>query len=273
MRQAAQALALEADSMRTEVLKQKTHYETIHDEYEAHYFDRESMAFREKFVYDVMFDGLDLNGKDVVDVAAGSGYNSLWVAKKFPQARVCGIDISEKACAAYRKLVGGEARVFDLTNGQDFGRRFDVALVFGGLHHCVSDLPGTFRTLAHLVRPGGLLLMFEPNSRYLLEGLRKLWYRWDSSFEEATESALDHDDLSARAASYFQPVASWHMGGPAYFLICNSMVFRVPRKMKRYLAPVLFPLERACNQLPGKFLFPYFIARWRRLNTPVRRVK
>jgi hypothetical protein len=134
--------------MRPEVLKQKTHYETIHDKYEAYYFDSESMAFREKFVYDVMFDGLDLNSTDVVEVAAGSGYNSLWVAKKFPQAKLYGIDLSEKACAAYRKLARAEARVFDLTNGQDFGRRFDVAMV---LHQCVSDLPGTFRTLAQLI--------------------------------------------------------------------------------------------------------------------------
>ena len=48
--------------MRPEVLKQKTHYETIHDKYEAYYFDSESMAFREKFVYDVMFDGVHAQG-------------------------------------------------------------------------------------------------------------------------------------------------------------------------------------------------------------------
>lgn len=255
--------------MRAEVLKQKTHYETIHDEYEAHYFDAESMAFREEFVYRVMFAGLDLNNKDVMEVACGSGHNSRWVVENFPQARICGIDISEKACAAYRTLVGSEARVFDLTSGEDFGRTFDVVFVFGGLHHCVSNLPGAFRTLAQMVRPGGLLLMTEPNSRYLLNSVRKLWYRLDSSFEEETESALDHNALSAMATDYFQPIESRYIGGPAYFLICNSMVFRVPQRMKRHLVPILFPLERACNRLPGKLLFPVFIACWRRLDSPV----
>jgi SAM-dependent methyltransferase len=251
--------------MRAEVLKQKEHYETIHDAYEAHYYDAESMSFRQRFVYDVMFDGLELNGKDVADLAAGSGYNSLWVGKRFPKARLCGFDISEKACAAYRDLVGAEAHVFDLTSGEDCGRRFDVAMVFGGLHHCVSDLPGTFRTIAQLVRPGGLLLMFEPNNRYILEGVRKLWYRFDATFEgNATEGALDYDALAAMAAYYFLPLDCRHMGGPAYFLIYNSMIFRIPQKFKRFLVPALFPLERAYNRLPGRVMSAYFVARWRR---------
>ncbi len=255
--------------MRKESLKQKFHYETIHDGYEAHYFDADSMAFREEFIYRVMFDGLDLNNKEVVEIACGSGYNSLWLSRKFPRAKLYGLDISEKACAAYRRVVGADAEVFDIIDGRGTCRSFDVAMVFGGLHHCVSDLPSTFRTLAHLVRPGGMLLMYEPNSRYLLEGLRKLWYRLDSTFEAETEAALDHDCLSAQAARYFQPIASRYMGGPAYFLIYNSMIFRVPKALKRHLGPVLYPLERACNRLPGRFLFPYFIARWRRLDHPL----
>ena len=71
------------------------------------------------------------------------------------------------------------------------------------------------------------------------------------------------------AAPYFQPFAVWHMGGPAYFLIYNSMIFRVPQKWKHFAVPVLFPLERAYNHLPGKVPFPYFIARWRRLDSQV----
>ncbi len=243
--------------MRAEVLKQKTHYEAIHEDYEAHYFDRESMLFRERFVYNFLFAGLDLNGKDVADIAAGSGHNSLWVSQKFPGARITGFDISEKACAAYRTLVGRNAHVFDITSGKDFGQTFDVAMVFGGLHHCVSDLSGTFRTLAKLVRPGGLLLFYEPNSRYFLEALRKVWYKLDATFDDGTESALDHDALRALTKADFETIDVHYMGGPAYFFIYNSMIFRIPRKAKRFLAPILFPLERAYNiMLPGRTLVP-----------------
>jgi SAM-dependent methyltransferase len=253
--------------MRAAVLKQKEHYEAMHERYAAHYFDTTSMAFRERFMYDVMFAGLDLNGKDVADLACGSGYNSLWVRKRFPNARVCGFDISDKACAEYRELVGCDARLLDLTGGDTGGSLFDAALIVGGLHHCVCDLPGAIRTIAQLVRPGGLLLMVEPNRRYFLQSIRRLWYRFDANFEADTEDALDHAALSVLGARYFEPVNVRYMGGPAYFLICNSMIFRVPYVAKRVLASVLFPIESAFNRLPGKFFFPYFVARWKRRAT------
>jgi SAM-dependent methyltransferase len=250
--------------MKTDVLKQKVHYETIHDEYQAHYFDAESMSFRDRFVYNPMFSGIDLTGKDVADLAAGSGYNSVWVSEHFPSARLCGFDISEKACEAYRRNTGFEAHAFDLTSGEAFGRKFDVAMVFGGLHHCVTDLPKTFETIQQLLRPGGLLLMYEPSSRFLLEGVRKLWYRLDPTFDAGTEAALDPDTLVKIAGPAFEPVDRTFMGGPAYFLIYNSMIFRLPRSMKPYLARSLFPMEAIYNKFPVPAFFPYFIARWRK---------
>src|SRR5262245_36293910 len=165
-------------------LRQQQHYETIHDDYERHYYDASSMAFRSRFVYDVLFDGIDLNGKLVADLASGSGHNSLAVLHRFPGARVVGIDISPKACASYERLTGSKAYQLDLTAGRAPGITVDVAMVVGGLHHCVSDLPATLRTIAGIVRPRGLLLMFEPNREYLLEGARRLWYRLDRYFEQ-----------------------------------------------------------------------------------------
>jgi SAM-dependent methyltransferase len=211
-----------------------------------------------------MFDRLNLDGMEVADLAAGSGYNSAWVARHFPGAKLTGFDISQKACAAYRSVVGRPAHMLDLTSGRDSGLRFDVVMIFGGLHHCVLDLPATLTTIAYLVRPGGLLLMYEPNSRYLLEGVRKLWLLYDKKFQGETEAALDHDALCALGKPHFEPIDCVYMGGPAYFLIYNSMILRVPRGFKKYLAPILFPLEAGYNHLPGTRAFPYFIARWRR---------
>src|SRR5687767_2983809 len=163
--------------------RQKAHYERIHDDYEAHYYDESSIAYRREFVYDELFDGLDFNGKTVADLACGSGFNSLEVLARFPHAHVVGFDISEKACATYRTLTGREAQELDLTAGQLLGERFDVAMIFGGLHHCARDLPETFKTVAGLLKPGGLFLLYEPNRRYVLEGARQLWYRFDRYFD------------------------------------------------------------------------------------------
>lgn len=244
--------------------RQRVHYERIHDDYEAHYYDDTSMRFRERFIFDVLFRDLDLNGKDVADLAAGSGHNSLALRNRFPTARVTGFDISPKACDSYRRLVGADAHQLDLTADNPPDSRFDAALIVGGLHHCVVDLPATFRTISGLLKPGGLLLMHEPNQQFFLEALRHLWYRTDRYFDAETENALDHGQILALADSEFAPIDCTYRGGPAYFLILNSLVFRVPTRAKRYLAPPLFVLESLYNRLPGKFLFPTFTARWRK---------
>jgi SAM-dependent methyltransferase len=251
--------------MTPESARQQLHYERIHDDYERHYYDATSMAFRERFVYDVMFEGLDLNGKRVADLASGSGHNSLALLRRFPSAEVVGFDISETACRQYRATVGAEAYQFDLTAGTNTGMAFDVAIIVGGLHHCVSDLDATFRTIASLLREGGMLLMYEPNSEYVLEGVRRFWYRRDRYFDAATEHALAHDRIASMAAKRgFAPLRCQYAGGPAYFLIQNSLLFRIPVGLKRYLAPPLFALEAACNRLPWKSCFPTFIAWWRK---------
>src|ERR1700741_147451 len=86
--------------------RQKAHYEAIHSDYEDHYYDAESMAFRERFYYDPLFAGLDLNGCSVADLASGSGHNSLAVLRRFPKAVVTGFDISRAAGEDYLKNVG-----------------------------------------------------------------------------------------------------------------------------------------------------------------------
>ncbi len=244
--------------------KQKHHYETIHDDYESHYYDPSSLAFRREFIYNVMFDGLDLNHKDVADLACGSGYNSLAVLERYPQARLTGFDISPKACAAYRQNVQRDAYEFDLTTGNEIGKTFDVAMIHGGLHHCVSDLTGTLNAIATLVKPGGLFIMVEPNKQCFLEGIRRLWYKLDKYFEADTEAALAHQEILGMASDRFSNLDLHYMGGPAYFLIYNSLLFRIPLAVKRIIASPLFAAEVAYNKLPGRFWFPYFIARWQR---------
>lgn len=245
--------------------RQKAHYERIHDDYERHYYDAESMAYRERFIYDVMFSGVDLNGGRVAELACGSGFNSLAMRQRFPDAIFCGFDISRKACEAYRQNVGSDAFEIDLTRGYTGTEKFDAAVIFGGLHHCVADLPATLRTVAAMVKPGGWFLMFEPNSRCLLEGARKFWYRLDPYFDAESEAALDHDALAGMAKDNFICQGVTYSGGPAYFLVYNSLVFRFPQALKRYISPPLMGAEAVANHLPGRFWAACFIARWQRL--------
>ena len=244
--------------------RQKAHYEAIHDAYEAHYFDEQSCAYRDRFILAPILAGLDLNGKDVLDLASGSGHNTLLLQRRFPGLRAMGLDISDTACTAYRTTTGFLAMQGDLTRPVSLPRQFDVAVVIGGLHHCVADLSRALDNVAAALRPGGVFLMMEPSSDSFLERARSVWYRSDRYFDAPTEHALSHDELLRMAAGRFRSEVVQYIGGPAYFAILNSLVLRVPLAAKRWLSPGLFPLEAAFNSLNARKLGAAFIARWRK---------
>jgi SAM-dependent methyltransferase len=242
--------------------RQKQHYEAIHTNYEDHYYDAQSIAYRERFYYDPLFEGLDLNGCRVADLASGSGHNSVALLKRFPKAVVTGFDISSSACEAYRRNVGRPGIESDLTKPLDRPEKFDAAMVVGGLHHCVVDLPAAVDNLANMLRPGGRLMMLEPNRAFALEGVRRVWYRLDKYFDAATERALTPLELLAHAGARFIPERLAYYGGPGYFLISQSLLFRIPKPVKRVISPPLMVVERAFNRLPMSWVHPYFVARW-----------
>lgn len=212
-----------------------------------------------------MLQGLDLNGVSVAELASGNGANSLALLQRFPDVRVTGFDISPAACAAYAETVGRPAYEVDLTQPWTGPReKFDVALIVGGLHHCVRDIDCTLNNISELLKPGGLLLMCEPSSQFLFEGLRKIWYSKDRYFDSENEAAIEHDRLLANTGGAFEALSTTYFGGPAYFLIQNSMVLRVPLGLKRSLAAPLMLIESAYQKLPGRAPFAAFSARWRK---------
>ena len=231
---------------------QKAHYERIHEAYEAHYYDPTSLEYRRRFIFGPLLAGADLSGKKVADLACGSGFNSVLLREMFPTVEVVGFDISEKACAAYAEVVGAPAHCLDLTLDTDVDGSFDAAIVVGGLHHCVADLAATVRNVARLLKPGGVFYYYEPNDRFVLQWARDVWYRVDRFFDADTERALSHGELRALGGPLFEPALAIHVGGPAYFLILNSLVMRVPLALKKPLTFGLFAIEGGWNRMSAK---------------------
>lgn len=248
---------------------QKLHFETLHQLYERHYYDPTSMAYRHRWIYEPLFKGLDLSGASVADLACGSGHNSIALREYFPGVQTTGYDISEAACRDYTTRTNRPAFPIDLTRDVKIEREYDAAIVIGGLHHCVLDLNATLRNITRMVRPGGYLLMMEPNDAFILNLVRMFWYRHDGMFEATSEAPLGHDDLLARVSGHFVSDRVAYFGGPAFYLIYNSMILRVPLGLKPFLNPVLLPLESAYNALPGKWPFSSFTAVWRRTVAPI----
>ena len=237
---------------------QQQHYENVHDDYGAHYYDASAMDYRREFVFRPLFAGLNLNGAHVADLACGSGFNSTLLREYYPEVKTDGFDISPRACEDYRRnLPGGNAYQCDLTQFYSAPRQYDAAMIFGGLHHCVMNLQQTLDNISGMIRPGGWLFMVEPNRRYILQTLRDFWYRNDRYFDAATERALVHDELLAMAPQ-FKLMDVKYYGGPAYFMILNSLITRMPLKAKARLQTPLFAAEHVYNRLPGSDFSLYF---------------
>jgi ubiquinone/menaquinone biosynthesis C-methylase UbiE len=248
-------------------MRQQAHFESLHDVYERHQYHPSVMEYRRRFIYEPMFRGVDLEGARVVELCSGSGHNSLYVKNMFPGASVSGLDISRSACVDYEAIVGAPCKLIDLTKPiEGASEVFDVAFVVGGLHHCVADIEAVLFNIARLLKPGGRLLMMEPSSEFILDPVRRLWYRLDKRmFDARTERALDHDDLLAVAKDNFRVESVKFFGGPGCAFILNGMIFRIPLRVKSLTTPVLLKAEEAWNLLPWRACHFLFLARWRRI--------
>ena len=247
---------------------QREHYISIHDNYNQHYFDSTAMQYRDRFIFDSMFLNLNLNNKDVADLASGGGGNSLALLKRFPNAKMTGFDISPKACAAYMNNVKRPAFEVDLSQKNiEMAGAFDAAILIGGLHHCVNDLETTIINISNILKPGGAFLFCEPNKKYFLEYIRKAWYKFDRYFQADTEEALDYEELLNMSTGLFDPLSVHYFGGPAYFLILNSLISRIPLAAKSKILSPLMYIEQVYETLPWRFCYPAFIAQWRKLGT------
>ncbi len=249
-------------------MSQAQHYDAIVDDYESHYYDRTSLAYRQRYIYTQLFNGLDLNGKRVIELACGSGHNTLELLRRFPGADALGVDISPRSCAAFKRNTSRECYEIDLTDrSAQLPPPADVAFVIGGLHHCHKGMTAALDNVSCLIKSGGLLLMVEPNARFFLNAARRKWYTNDKWFRDEEEDAVDYSDLLKMAGAKFDELSVRYLGGPAYFLIFNSLVTRVPLRLKPMIAPALFACDDVYHALPGSAPFPMFIARWVRLES------
>src|SRR6185436_4307933 len=126
-----------------------------------------------------------------------------------------------------------------------------------------------FGNLAEMTKPGGLLLMIEANADFFFEPVRQLWYENDAHFDWQTERALYPAEVTQLAQDWFELDRFFFFGGPAYYIIYNSQILRVPLGLKKWLTGGLFAVERVWNALPVRRLFPAFGAVWRRKETDV----
>ena len=244
---------------------QRELFESIHDKYYEATTDRYATEYKIEHLLNPIDRLLDGNAKSIIELASGDGQMARLLKQRRPGLRMVGTDISAKAARDYERATGNSCHLVDFTKPIHLDEQFDAALACGAIHHFVADLDVAFANIRDLLRPGGSLIMVEPNADYILQPLRSLWYRLDrKNFEAATEWALSHDALLERFARDFRCDSVAYTGGPGAVFILHNWALRIPQSWKPFYARPLMAFDRAWKFLPTPYPFNSFVAKWTR---------
>src|SRR5450432_381093 len=112
---------------------QQEHYDQIADEYEAHYSDACSLEYRRRFIYEPMFEGIDLSGMKVLDAMCGRGQTTDYIFSR--GALVTGLDLSNEVISSFKSRWAEcdaiQRSLLDSGLPSDY---FDCVVIVGGLH-------------------------------------------------------------------------------------------------------------------------------------------
>ena len=241
--------------------KQAEHFDGMAALYESHYSDRFSMMYRERFINAPLLEGIDLEGKKVLELMCGSGSITHFLLEK--KAIVTGLDISGELINIFKRKWNCEAICASIFSSGISDDSYDFVVIVMGLHHLHPQVSEAIGEIRRVLKPGGYLCFCEPHSGSLPDVFRKIWYKTDKYFE-SNEGSLQLDVLKRTYADRFDFLKQRYIGGLAYLLVLNSMIFRIPLKAKKYIAPVLLSLEGVFAHFPTKLFSCAAINQWRK---------
>lgn len=231
---------------------QREHYQKHFEEYERHYDDPCSQRYRNELVYGPLFAGERLADADVLEAMCGSGECTSYLLSR--GARVTGLDVSDAAIASFsRRWPKSRGVCASITESGLESASFDAAVVIAGLHHLHPNVEDGIREIGRILRPGGRFYFVEPHAGSLPDLARKFWYARDEYFA-SNEESIDVGALQRRVADIFNVERESYFGTVAWLLVLNSMIFRIPVKLKPlYTAPAM-ALERLLRPITTKVL-------------------
>jgi SAM-dependent methyltransferase len=185
--------------------------------------------------------GIDLTGRDVLEVSSGHGGGSRYIAHYMHPRRMVGVDINDKAVDLCRARYSEPGLEYTVGNAVDLAfadDSFDVVISIEASHRYPS-FEAFLQEANRLLRPGGHLMLVD--------------LRWEESAKQAMLLALEEsgmtivekEDLTAKVVASLDEYQSQR------------------RATLAAIVPVLF-LEHALNDfaVPGSPLYQAFVNRW-----------
>ena len=242
---------------------QQDHYDNIAAEYEAHYSDPSSLDYRRKFIYQPMFEGLNLAGMKVLDAMCGAGQTTEHLL--LHNAEVTGLDISPAVIESFNARWQSCSTVCrSLLDSGLPAESFDCVAIVGGLHHIQPHVSRAVREIHRVLKPGGYFCFMEPHSGSFPDIIRRFWYKHDRFFSD-NEEAIDVHALEQEFARHFAFKRVKYLGNLAFLLVLNSLIFRIPLRAKPFYSPVLLKLESLINRFQGEKSSCYVVGQWQKM--------
>jgi len=229
--------------------RQKNYYDRIAEKYDQHYHNKYAIEYRHG-IYEGILRGMNIDNMYVLDAMCGGGENTSFFLKH--GARVVGQDISEEQCRIYHARYPSCLVFCSSILKADFKDSVFDLVVVESLHHLHPYLNEGLNEILRILKPGGLLLLWEPSARSLMDFLRKLWYKYDAEFFESNEASIDLDEILREYRGRFTLVKKQFGGNVAYLLVATSMIFRIPPKLVKYYASFLMTIEKYIRLVQGR---------------------
>ena len=166
-----------------------------------------------------VFADINLNGKNVIQLGCNNGRELISV-KKAGAARCVGIDVSEKILSQAQQLAEVSAQevefirssLYDLNN--TYNTAFDLVYVTIGVLGWLPDLPGFFKVVETLLRPGGHLFLYDQHPILgIFDPAQKLvvdssYFRQEPFVEEVLPDYMDPSQTGRATSYWFQHTLS-----------------------------------------------------------------
>jgi len=166
--------------------------------------NRDFMYANYPMIADEIVAKLEIKNSAILDIGTGLGSLAIEFAKRLPQAKIYGIDISEEMLAEARKnsqaagLNNTEFKISDAGKIDFPDNFFDLVISFGVLHH-LNDLKSAFAEIKRVLRPNSLAYIYDLKKESPEEVVREIASSMNpdhkKAFLESVKEAVSSVDL------------------------------------------------------------------------------
>jgi len=237
-------------------ISQQTYYDKIAAEYNTHHLSYWPLAYR-RWVYEHCLSEEAVKGKKVLDALCGGGEASYYFSAAGGQ--VSAVDISAEQCAIYAKRFPHHKIHCESIHATSFNdEEFDI-VVTDSLHHTQPDLKKAIDEILRLLKPGGLLVAWEPAAASFANRLRQTWYRLDPKYFQTNEEAIRVEDVIKAGDGRLDEVCIHYGGGPAYLFVSQALILRISPNAVKVYAPMMLRIEKLWEKISRGKLFPFWV--------------